>query len=73
LDDPVVAVIGDTSRVFVDVTPTDEQFSIAIEWLDVKEGDSSDAEACKVFAAWLSVQSGRASPEREPDSERADG
>lgn len=33
--------------------PTDEQIAVAIEWLNVNEGDQGEMESCLAVAAWL--------------------
>lgn len=33
--------------------PTDEQFDIAILWLENNEGEGAEAEACHEMARWL--------------------
>lgn len=33
--------------------PTDEQFDIAVLWLENNEGEGAEGEACRAVAAWL--------------------
>lgn len=33
--------------------PTDEQFDIAVHWLENNEGEGAERDACLVVAAWI--------------------
>jgi len=37
--------------------PSEEDFDVAIGWLDINEGEDGEKEACRRVAAWISEYS----------------